>query len=85
MAGACLDNRAQRELVAPGAVGGHLRQVRGPLGVIANKEELATKILFFLNRGNEKKSYELIGNAQKFIANQGETLDNYLKEIKKFL
>ncbi|MEM6338586.1 MAG: 3-deoxy-D-manno-octulosonic acid transferase [Pseudomonadota bacterium] len=52
---------------------------------IADKEELATKILFFLDRSNEKKSQELIGNARKFIENREETLDNYLKEIKKFL
>ena len=52
---------------------------------ITDKEELATKILFFLDRSNEKKSLELIGNARKFVENREETLDNYLKEIKKFL
>ena len=45
--------------------------------------ELATKILFFLDRSNEKKSLELIGNARKFVENREETLDNYLKETKQ--
>ena len=52
---------------------------------ITDKEELATKILLFLDKSNEKKSQELIGNARKFVENREETLDNYLKEIKKFL
>lgn len=52
---------------------------------IADKKELAAKILFFLDKSNEKKSQELIGNARKFVDNREETLDNYLKEIKKFL
>lgn len=52
---------------------------------ISNKKELADKILFFLDKSNSKKSQELITNARKFIENREETLDNYLKEIKKFL
>lgn len=52
---------------------------------ISDKAELAKEILFFLDKQNKKKSQELIDNARKFVDNREETLDNYLKEIKKFL
>lgn len=52
---------------------------------IQNKDELADKILFFLNKKNKEESNKLINNARKFVDNRKETIDNYLKEIKKFL
>ncbi len=52
---------------------------------IQNKDELADKILFFLNKKNEEESNQLINNARKFVDNRKETIDNYLKKIKKFL
>jgi 3-deoxy-D-manno-octulosonic-acid transferase len=52
---------------------------------IDNKEELASKILSFLSTENASKASELINNARKFVEDRNETLDNYLKEIKKYL
>jgi 3-deoxy-D-manno-octulosonic-acid transferase len=52
---------------------------------ISDKADLAKKLLFFLDKNNKKTSQELIDNARKFVDNRERTLDNYLKEIKKFL
>lgn len=52
---------------------------------ISDKADLAQKILFFLDKNNKVKSQQLIDNARKFVDNREETLDHYLKEIKKFL
>jgi len=52
---------------------------------INNQEELASKILFLLDKKNQKTSNELKSNARDFVDNREETITNYLEEIKKFL
>jgi 3-deoxy-D-manno-octulosonic-acid transferase len=52
---------------------------------IHDKEELSNEILKYLSAENTIKANELISNARKFVVDRNETLDNYLKEIRKYL
>lgn len=52
---------------------------------ISDQAELAEKILFFLNEKNKAQAEEFINNALNFVENRRQTIDNYIKEISKFL
>lgn len=52
---------------------------------IKTPEELATKILFFCARQNEKITDEYRDNAKKYVKSKEKILNNYLEQIDKFL
>ena len=52
---------------------------------INNQAELASNLLFLLDKKNKKIADELKSNARNFVDNREETIANYLEEIKKFL
>ena len=47
--------------------------------------DLALKIKFFLNTNNMKESAKYRKNALEFVSDRKKTLNNYLKEIGRFL
>ncbi len=52
---------------------------------IHNAEELALKVKFFLNENNMLEADKYRRNALEFVSDRRETLNNYLREIGRFL
>jgi len=52
---------------------------------IHNAEELALKVKFFLNEDNVIEADKYRRNALEFVSDRRETLNNYLREIGRFL
>lgn len=53
---------------------------------ITDQCDFEKKLLFFLNKRNQKQSQELCNNAKNFISSKSkEVLHHYIMEIKKFL